>query len=129
MCFHEQLHRQKNKASRHLRRQKTHFRQAAYHLKALYSSRFSGTYLFFTFIINTTHSTCLETLKKIYLYQLINILILIFSPFESFNSAFHNITNTFLYCLFFNTSSFFIILKNHLSVFISIQHNNSLCIS
>ena len=57
MCFHEQSQKQKNKASRYLRRQKTHFRQAAYHLKALYSSRFSGTYLFFTFVINTTHST------------------------------------------------------------------------
>jgi hypothetical protein len=29
----------------------------ANHRKTLYSSRFSGAYLFFTFVINTTHST------------------------------------------------------------------------
>jgi hypothetical protein len=57
MCFHEQLRKQKYRASRHLRRQKAHFRQMANHWKTLYSSRFSGAYLFFTFVIKTTHST------------------------------------------------------------------------
>jgi hypothetical protein len=35
----------------------------ANHLKALYSGRFSGAYLFFTFVINVTHSTWLEVMK------------------------------------------------------------------
>ena len=41
---------------------KARFRQAANHRKALYSSRFSGFYLLFTFVIKTTHSTWLEPL-------------------------------------------------------------------
>jgi hypothetical protein len=35
----------------------------ANHLKALYSGRFSGAYLFFTFVINVTHSTWLEPFR------------------------------------------------------------------
>jgi hypothetical protein len=49
MCFRERLREQKNRASRHPCRQKAHFRQAANHRKTLYSSRFSGFYLLFTF--------------------------------------------------------------------------------
>lgn len=37
---------------------KKHIRQMAKYWKALYSSRFSTFYLLFTFVINTTHSTC-----------------------------------------------------------------------
>lgn len=58
MCFRKQSHTYKYRAFRHLRRQKARFRQMANHRKTLYSSRFSGAYLFFTFCINTTHSTC-----------------------------------------------------------------------
>lgn len=47
-----------DRASRHLRRQKTHFQRAANCQKPLYSSHFSDAYLFFTFVINITHSTC-----------------------------------------------------------------------
>jgi hypothetical protein len=60
MCFLKQSHTYKYRAFRHPSRQKAHFRQAANHRKALYSSRFSGAYLFFTFCIKTTHSTCNE---------------------------------------------------------------------
>jgi len=35
----------------------------ANHLKALYSGRFSGAYLFFTFVINVTHSTWVELME------------------------------------------------------------------
>jgi hypothetical protein len=65
MCFHEQLHKQKQRAFRHLRCQKTHFRHAANHRKTLYLSRFSGSYPFFTFCIKATHSTCPDGMKKI----------------------------------------------------------------
>jgi hypothetical protein len=71
MCFRERLREQKNRASRHPCRQKAHFRQAANHRKTLYSSRFSGFYLLFTFVIKTTHSTCLvlrTTLKYVGTY-------------------------------------------------------------
>ena len=48
---------------RHPSRQKAHFQQMANHLKALYSNRFSGAYLFFTFVINITHSTWVESME------------------------------------------------------------------
>lgn len=63
MCFHEQLHKQKQRAFRHLRCQKTHFRHAANHRKTLYLSRFSGSYPFFTFCIKATHSTWVELME------------------------------------------------------------------
>ena len=45
----------------------------ANHLKALYSGRFSGAYLFFTFCINTTHSTCNEPLGLMSLSDFLNL--------------------------------------------------------
>jgi len=63
MCFHEQTHKQKYRAFLCHHRQKAHFRQMANHRETLYLSRFSGIYLFFTFDINTTHSTCLDGME------------------------------------------------------------------
>jgi len=70
MCFLIQSNKQKYRAFRHLHHPKTHFRQMANHRKALYLSHFSDIYLFFTFDINTTHSTWLELMELIDVYGL-----------------------------------------------------------